>query len=148
MIVRQLSVIVENRPGAITEVLAVLKENEVNLRASALAEKGEFGIFRIIVNDPEKVEELLRNSNYTVRVTQVLGLTLDDDAGSLYHNMLKLTDAGINVEYTYGFATSADIGARVILKVDNLQLAIRILNGQQSETKLNQEEDEIPEFYW
>lgn len=148
MIVRQLSVIVENRPGAITEILAVLKENGINLRASALAEKGEFGIFRIVVNDPEKVERLLRNSNFTVRVTHVIGLALDDDAGSLYQNMLKLTDAGINVEYIYGFAASADIGARVILKVDNLQLAVRILNGQQSEINFNHEEDDIPEFYW
>lgn len=148
MIVRQLSVILENRPGAITEVLAVLKENGVNLRASALTESGEFGIFRIVVNDPEKVERLLLNSNFTVRVTQVLGLTLDDDAGSLYQNMLKLTDAGINVEYTYGFAASADIGARVILKVDNLQLAVRILNEQQFQTNHNHEEDEIPGFYW
>ncbi len=148
MIVRQLSVILENRPGAITEVLAVLKENGINLRASALAESGEFGIFRIVVNDSEKVEHLLLNSNFTVRVTQVLGLTLDDDAGSLYQNMLKLTDAGINVEYTYGFAASTDIGARVIIKVDNLQLAVRILDEQQLQTNPKHEEDEIPGFYW
>ena len=148
MIVRQLSVIVENRPGAITEVLAVLKENGVNLRASALAESGEFGIFRIVVNDPEKVERLLRDSNFTVRVTQVIGLALDDDAGSLYRNMLKLTDARINVEYIYGFAASADIGARVILKVDNLELAVRIISEQEYGTKLDNEVDEMPEFYW
>lgn len=148
MIVRQLSIILENRLGALTELLAVLKDNGVNLRASALVDTSEFGIFRIVVNDPEKVEQLLRNSNFTVRVTYVLALKLDDDAGSLYENMFKLSDAGINVEYTYGFAASSDVGARVILKVDNLQLAVKILNGQQSENDPNHDEDEIPEFYW
>ena len=148
MIVRQLSIILENRLGAITEVLAVLKENGINLRASALADTSEFGILRIIVNDPEKVEQMLLKSNFTVRVTQVLALALDDDAGSLYENMRKLSDAGVNVMYTYGFAASPGIGARVILKVDNLQLAVRILNGQKVEPYLHDEEDEIPDFYW
>ena len=147
MIVRQLSIIIENRLGAITEVLAVLKENGISLRASALADSSEFGIFRIVVNEPDKVEQLLRKSNFTIRVTQVIALTLDDDPGSLYHNMRKLSDAGINVEYTYGFAASSEAGARVILKVDNLQLAVRVLHGQQ---KFDTEsvEEEIPEFYW
>lgn len=148
MIARQLSVIIENKLGAITEVLAVLQEKGISLRASSLAESGEFGIFRIVVNEPDKVEQLLREANFIVRATQVLVLTLDDDSGSLYYNMRKLSNAGINVEFTYGFATSSDIGARVILKVDNLQAAVKVLNCEQSVSESDNVEDEIPEFYW
>lgn len=146
MIIRQMSVFVENRPGALAEVLSVLKEHEVNIRALAVADTADFGILRIIVNDPEKVERILRGTGFTVKMTQVLTLTVDDNPGTLYDKIQRLSDAGVNVEYMYAFAATGDGFARVVLKVDNLARAVSIANGQQQQPN---EEGEIgPDFYW
>ena len=150
MIIRQMSVFVENKPGALAEVLATLKEHEVNIRAMAVADTADFGILRIIVNDPEKVEKILRGNGFTVKMTQVLTLTIADSPGSLYEKMKKLSDAGVNVEYMYAFAATGDGFARVVLKVDNLARAVSIANGQQQESETDKESDneDGPAFYW
>ena len=146
MIIRQLSIFVENRPGALAEVLAVLKEHDVNIRALALADTADFGIMRLIVNDPEKVERVLRGAGFTVKMTQVLALTVDDQPGGLYEKTQKLSDAGVNIEYMYAFAARGDGSARVVLKVDNLARAAQIAHGQ---LKANEPDSEDgPAFYW
>mgnify|MGYP003585168017 FL=1 len=146
MIIRQMSVFLENRPGAMAEVLAVLKDHRVNLRALALADTSDFGILRLIVNEPDKIGCILRDAGFTVKITQVLALTLEDDPGSLYEKLMKFSGAGVNVEYMYAFAAAGDSFARVVLKVDNLELAAKIANGQEPSAESGTEEE--PSFYW
>ncbi len=142
MIIHQLSVFIENKPGAMMEVLAVLKENQVNIRALSLADTADFGILRMIVNEPEKIQSTLRDAGYAVKISKVLTLTLDDDPGSLHEKVLRLSEAGINIEYLYAFAGGGDSFARVVLKVDNLELASKIANGEQGDQEDNYS------FYW
>ena len=146
MIIRQMSVFLENRPGAMAEVLAVLKDHKVNMRALALADTSDFGILRLVVNEPDKIGTILRNAGFTVKITQVLALTVEDDPGSLYEKLTKFSDAGVNVEYMYAFAVAGDSFARVVLKVDNLELATKIANGQELSAESGVEEE--PSFYW
>ena len=146
MIIRQMSVFLENRPGAMAEVLAVLKDHKVNMRALALADTSDFGILRLVVNEPDKIGTILRNAGFTVKITQVLALTVEDDPGSLYEKLTKFSDAGVNVEYMYAFAAAGDSFARVVLKVDNLELATKITNGQELSAESGVEEE--PSFYW
>ena len=146
MIIRQMSVFLENRPGAMAEVLAVLKDHRVNMRALALADTSDFGILRLVVNEPDKIGTILRNAGFTVKITQVLALTVEDDPGSLYEKLTKFSDAGVNVEYMYAFAAAGDSFARVVLKVDNLELATKITNGQELSAESGVEEE--PSFYW
>ena len=146
MIIRQMSVFLENRPGAMAEVLAVLKDHKVNMRALALADTSDFGILRLVVNEPDKIGTILRNAGFTVKITQVLALTVEDDPGSLYEKLMKFSDAGVNVEYMYAFAAAGDSFARVVLKVDNLELAAKIANGQELLAESGSEEE--PSFYW
>ena len=146
MIIRQMSVFLENRPGAMAEVLAVLKDHKVNMRALALADTSDFGILRRVVNEPDKIGTILRNAGFTVKITQVLALTVEDDPGSLYEKLTKFSDAGVNVEYMYAFAAAGDSFARVVLKVDNLELATKIANGQELSAESGVEEE--PSFYW
>ncbi len=146
MIIRQMSVFLENRPGAMAEVLAVLKDHKVNMRALALADTSDFGILRLVVNEPDKIGTILRNAGFTVKITQVLALTVEDDPGSLYEKLTKFSDAGVNVEYMYAFAAAGDSFARVVLKVDNLELATKIANGQELSAESGVEEE--PSFYW
>ncbi len=146
MIIRQMSVFLENRPGAMAEVLAVLKDHKVNMRALALADTSDFGILRLVVNEPDKIGTILRDAGFTVKITQVLALTVEDDPGSLYEKLTKFSDAGVNVEYMYAFAAAGDSFARVVLKVDNLELATKITNGQELSAESGVEEE--PSFYW
>ena len=146
MIIRQMSVFLENRPGAMAEVLAVLKDHKVNMRALALADTSDFGILRLVVNEPDKIGTILRDAGFTVKITQVLALTVEDDPGSLYEKLTKFSDAGVNVEYMYAFAAAGDSFARVVLKVDNLELATKIANGQELSAESGVEEE--PSFYW
>lgn len=147
MIIRQLSVFVENKPGTLAEVLAALKEIEVNIRAMAVADTADFGILRIIVNEPDKVEQALREAGFTVKITQVLMLNVNDSPGSLYEQLQKLSEAGVNVEYVYAFAAAGDDYARVVIKVDNLAKAERIANGEEQKSEQEQIET-LPAFYW
>jgi hypothetical protein len=147
MIIQQISVFVENQPGTLAEVLAVFKEHEVNLRALAVADTSDFGILRIIVNEPEKVERILRGAGLTVKMTPVLTITIDDRPGHLHEQVQKLSAAGINIEYMYAFATANGSDARVVLKVDDLSRADSIVRGEVA-TKHIEDEDVVPNFYW
>jgi len=142
MIIRQLSVLLMNEPGAMASVLELLDKNNVNLRALTLSDATEFsGILRIIVKEPESTEKLLRNSGYAVKNDPILTVPLEDDPGSLFDKIQMLSSAGINIEYTYAFASSSN-EARVVLKADNLELAEKILKGQQHDDDVNLE------VYW
>jgi hypothetical protein len=147
MIIQQISVFVENKPGTLAEVLGVLKEHEINLRALAVADTADFGILRVIVNEPEKVERVLRGAGFTIKTTPVLAITVDDRPGHLFEQVQRLSQAGINVEYMYAFATSQAKDARVVLKVDDLGRAESLMTGESSVVAVDDGET-VPGFYW
>lgn len=127
MIIQQLSVFLENRPGTLVEVLSVLKERGINLRALALADTADFGIMRIIVHEPDQVERILHEAGFTVRITLVMAIDMQDHPGGLFSPVATLGAAGINIEYMYAFAANSDQGAKVILKVDDVERAETIM---------------------
>ncbi|GMB01359.1 ACT domain-containing protein [Pelosinus sp. IPA-1] len=146
MIIQQLSVFLENRTGTLAEVLATLHENNINIRAMSVAETADFGILRFIVNQPEKVEQVLRKAQFALRVTPVLTMVLDDSPGSLLDRIEKLSNAGINIEYFYAFAVVGTERARIVLKVDALAEAQQLL-GEYEEGQHKEKEQET-DFYW
>jgi hypothetical protein len=140
---------VENQGGKLAEVLGVLKAHEINIRAMAVADTSDFGILRIIVNEPEKVQHILRGAGFTVKVTPVLTILVTDQPGSLFEQVDKLSAAGVNVEYVYAFAATSAETARVVLKVDNLPLAERLINSEGRAADPYQDETSAaPNFYW
>jgi len=146
MIIQQISVFLENRTGTLAEVLATLHENNINIRAMSVAETADFGILRFIVNQPDKVEQVLRKAQFALRVTPVLTMILDDSPGSLLGRIEKLSTAGINIEYFYAFAVVGTERARIVLKVDALQEAEQLL-GEFEEGQHREKEQET-DFYW
>lgn len=135
MIIKQISVFLENRPGTLSEVLEILGVHGINIRAMAVADTNDFGILRLIVNDPDHVEKVLRDANYAVKVTPVLAMKIIDHPGGLLEELQKLTSCGINIEYVYAFATSSPDGARVVLKVDDLEKANKIVSKDNEAAK-------------
>ena len=102
----------------------------------------------MIVNDPAKVERILRGAGYAVKATPVLTMTVADTPGGLLEKMESLSAAGINVEYVYAFAATSANEARVVIKVDNLERAARIVNGDATAAPVDAATGDVPGFYW
>lgn len=119
MIAKQLSVFIENRQGRLGEVLNVLKANNVNILSLSLADTTEYGLLRLIVNDPELGKEKLAEEGFSTIITNVLVLSINHKAGSLQGLLELLAENDINVEYMYGLSIDGD-QASVVLKASDI----------------------------
>ena len=128
MSVKQISVFIENQKGRLAEVTKYIAGHEVNLRALSIADTQDFGILRIICENPEKANEVLKEGGYITTVTEVLATAISDEPGSLAAILEVLSEAGVMVEYTYAFL-SADKGAYMIFRVDDNMAAAAALAG-------------------
>ena len=122
MTINQISIFVENKPGRLAEILGVLSDSGVDIRALSIADTTDFGILRLIVNDSEKAYAVLKESGYVVSITQVIGVCLEDKPGALKSVMEALNKNGISVEYVYAFIGGNKGEALVVFRVaDNAQ---------------------------
>ena len=117
MSVKQISVFLENRPGSLKELTAVLAENQIDMRAFSLAETSEFGIARVIVDDVDKTSAVLKESGFVHSVTPVVGVALSDTPGGLDSILRVLADAQVNIEYMYAFLGGKKGAAYMIFRV-------------------------------
>lgn len=104
MTTRQLSVFLENKTGALDEVLAVLKEHQINIIALTLADSRDYGLVRMILSNPQKAENKLREAKLVVRIHEILTIEMPPAPGSLYAIVALFTQAGIAIEYLYAFS--------------------------------------------
>ena len=118
MFIKQLSVFIENKAGRLSEILNVLSENHIDISALSIADTSEFGILRMIVNDPETAKKCLRESGVIVKTTDVIGMVVDDKPGALAKAISLLSNEGIVVEYTYAFLGTNNGGALVVLRAN------------------------------
>jgi hypothetical protein len=128
MRVEQISVFLENKPGALAEVTQILGESGVNIRALSLADTKDFGILRLIVNDNEKARLALGQKGFTVRKTDVVAVAVPDHPGGLAEIMKILAEAKINVEYLYAFVQQSGQNAIIIFRFDETERAIAVLS--------------------
>jgi hypothetical protein len=131
MKVEQISVFLENKPGALAEVTRILGESGVNIRALSLADTKDFGILRLIVNDNEKALEILGRKGLTVRKTEVVAVEVPDRPGGLAEILRVLFEADINVEYLYAFVQQSGENAIIIFRFDETDRAIEVLSKKQ-----------------
>lgn len=139
MKVRQISIFLENKFGRLAQVTRVLGENGINIRALSIADTTDFGILRLIVNEPEKAYEVLKESGFTVSVTDVIAVEVADTPGGLAAVLEFLEKAGINIEYLYAFVQKASSAALVVFRVEQVEEAIKVL--QQSGTRILSENE-------
>lgn len=128
MKVEQISVFLENKPGALAEVTRILGEAGVNIRALSLADTKDFGILRLIVNDNEKARDILGRKGLTVRKTEVVAVVVPDRPGGLADILKVLFESGINVEYLYAFVQHSGKEAIIIFRFDETDRAIEVLS--------------------
>ncbi len=142
MTVKQLSVFIENRQGRLGEVLHVLKENQVNILSLSLADTTEYGLLRLIVNDPALGCEVLLKAGFSGMLTDVLILKIPHVAGCLQDILESITAAGINIEYMYGLSVEAT-DASIVMKTNELDAACRVLRERNIETMTAREMREM-----
>ena len=128
MSMKQISVFVENKPGALYALTAVLAQGQIDMRALSLAETKDFGIVRLIVNDLYKATTLLKDAGYVHSLTPVVGVAIPDVPGGLNRVLQVLTDAKVNVEYMYAFLGGKDM--------DHAYMIFRVADDKAAETAL------------
>lgn len=127
MKVRQISIFLENKSGRLAQVTRVLGENGINIRALSIADTTDFGILRLIVNEPEKAYGVLKESGFTVSTTDVIAVEVADTPGGLAAALEVLEKTGINIEYLYAFVQKASSAALVVFRVEQVDEAVKAL---------------------
>jgi hypothetical protein len=126
MIIKQLSVFLENRSGKLAEVTEALSKESINITALSVAETSEYGILRLIVNDPDRASALLKEDGFSVGLTSVICIIMPDKPGALARALRLLADNDVCIEYMYAFSMNEKASA--IMRVEKLDEAIRIFS--------------------
>lgn len=127
MSLKQLTIFVENKKGALVDITKILAENEVNLRALSIADTQDFGILRLIVNDNDTATKALSDAGYLIKTTDVVGVKIGDQPGKLSKALEVLDNADINMEYLYAFMARTEKHAYVVLRVADNDMAEKVL---------------------
>ena len=128
MAIKQLTVFVQNKKGTVVSVTEILSENHINLRALSIAETQDFGILRLIVNDENTAEAVLKKNGYLIKVIDVIGVKIGDEPGKLSEALAVLDKKNINVEYLYAFMARTEKHAYVVLRVEDNTTAEKALS--------------------
>jgi hypothetical protein len=123
--VRQLSVFIANEAGRVSEVTRVLGDGGVNIRGFSVSDTADFGILRLVVDDPDRAHVLLKEAGFTVKETEVICIDLPDRPGGLASVLKIVSDAGVSIEYVYSL-----VATYVALNVANADKALALLEGK------------------
>jgi hypothetical protein len=127
MKVSQISVFLENKSGRLADVTRTLAENKVNIRALSIADTIDYGLLRLIVNNPETATKVLTDEGFTVATTEVLAIEVPDCPGGLAGIIDILAGKGLNIEYMYAFVGRSGEHAIVIFRIEPVDDAILVL---------------------
>lgn len=126
MLIKQLSVFIENRKGRLEEVTQELKEVDINIASFSLADTSEYGLLRMIVSNPDEGKRVLKEKGFSAMLTDVIAVKIEQKPGKLHDALKLLSDADLSVEYMYTLAT-AGRDTSIIMKVSDLAAAIKVL---------------------
>lgn len=128
MFIQQLSVFIENREGRLQRVAEVLKENGINMMSLSLADSSEYGLMRMIVSDPQKAKDVLRDNGFSAMLTDVVAVQFPHKVGELADLLSVLAAADLNIEYMYALTTGGN-NASMVIKTSDGQKAIEVLQA-------------------
>lgn len=127
MSVKQISVFLENKKGRLAEVTKTLSHEKINIRALSLADTADFGVLRIIVDNPERSLTILKSHGFVAQVTEVIAVEVEDRPGGLSQILEVLDQDNVNVEYMYAYVEKSRENAIVICRIDDRERALQIL---------------------
>ena len=127
MLIKQISVFLENKTGRLSDVIAALGGAGIDITALSMADTTDFGVLRMIVDNPDQAALTLRDEGVIVKISEVLALEMDDKPGAFAAQLKKLSDNGVSVEYMYAFTARNQNRAMMVLRTDDAQRAQKIL---------------------
>ena len=127
MKLKQISIFIENAPGRLYEVTRALGKAGINLRATSLADIGDYGVLRLLVSDVAKARRIFMEKHLPARVDEVVAVEIADYPGSLAEVLRPILEAKVNVTYMYSSIGFSSGMAMVIFRFDNNDKAISIL---------------------
>lgn len=130
MKVKQISVFLENKSGRLADLTRTLADQKINIRAMCIAETIDYGVLRLIVNDPDAAKTALERSGFTVTTTEVLVVQMPDRPGGLAEVVEVLSTQGINIEYIYAFVARSVENAFVVFRLEQMDEAIKALGAR------------------
>jgi hypothetical protein len=130
MNVTQLSVFMENKPGHLQHVLKILADANINIITLTIAESSDFGILRMIVNDPPRAKKILHDASITCSTTDVLAIEIDDKPGALLRAIDTFARRSLNIEYMYAFTEKRGDKAVMIFRFDDIESAKKALSEE------------------
>ena len=133
MFAKQLTVFIENRTGRLAEVLDVLKLNKVNIISLSLADTTEFGLLRLIVDNPALGKEKLIENGFSSLLSDVSIIKISHKVGSLQELLVSIDNGDVNIEYMYGLSIDGE-DAYVVLKASDIAKMDAILEKHNIET--------------
>ncbi|MCR5202336.1 MAG: ACT domain-containing protein [Lachnospiraceae bacterium] len=128
MYTKQLSVFLENRKGRLSEVLTILKDNNINISSASMADTNDFGLLRMLVDDTDKAQKVLKEKGITSKATDVIAIIIPNTVGSFDAVIRKITEADINIEYMYGISDSTE-GASIAMKTSDPEKTLKAIEG-------------------
>jgi hypothetical protein len=127
MLIKQISVFVENKFGRLAKITEVLSENNVDIEALSLADTTDFGVMRLIVDKPEVAISALKEHGVIAKITEVISIELEHTPGGLTKVLNKLSENEIAIEYMYAFVGGKTDGAQLVIKTDDIEKTQKIL---------------------
>lgn len=127
MLIKQISIFIPNKKGSLSQLTDILIAHNIDIRAIAVFDTAEFGILRIVVDDPDRAVEILNNEGVVAKVSKVIAVEPEDKPGSLNEIFTILKDADINIDYIYSFIMRKKEMPYIVLKVDEQEKAVEVL---------------------
>ena len=124
--IKQISLFSENKPGRLAKIADVLGKANINIRAFTIAESGDFGIVRLVVDHPDQAHDVLKREGFTVSETDVVGIEINDEPGSMKDVAELFAEGNINIDYAYAFI-GRNQKAVLIVRVSDLESALAFL---------------------
>ncbi len=127
MIIKQISIFMENATGRLADVTALLAGAGINLRAISIADTTDFGILRMVADRPDAAVAVLKGAGFTARETDVIGVEVPDHPGELARIMALFRDEGVGIEYLYASLEHKADKAVIVIKVDDVAAGMAML---------------------
>jgi hypothetical protein len=126
-VVTQIAVFLENKPGRIEAVTGILTQADINLRGITVSSQGDYGVMKILPDNPEKAYSVLKNHHLNLSKISVLVVRISDEPGSLHGTLELLSRHGINIEECYGIGLKQNQSALIVLEIDDYKQAETVL---------------------
>ncbi len=130
MLIKQLSLFIENKPGSLYPICKVLQDNNINIRTLSLADTAQFGILRLLVKEWEKARDVLSAAGFIVKVTDVIALPVEDHPGGLAELLQIVDKHNISVEYMYAFTFGHENTAVMVFRFDDPEATLKCFKDE------------------